>query len=83
MNYFIYNDMEFSYIDIGKYSLKNNLVFIELIFPLEIDVFNIWKLLKQNLNSILCLYNVNFNLNFVLTECYNDNNKLFLEGEIF
>ena len=82
MNYFICNNIEFPYVNIEKYQIKNDIISIELIIDLEIDIFNIWTLLRQNLNSIFYLFNDNFiNFNFVLTECYFDNNKLILKGE--
>lgn len=82
MNYFIYNNLKFFYDDIKCYIVKNKNIKLELIISSYNEAFDIWKILKENLNSIFQLYNNYSNLNFLLQECYINNNLLILQGEI-
>lgn len=82
MNYFIYNNLKFFYDDIKYYIVKNKNIKLELIVSSYNEAFDIWEVLKENLNLIFQLYNNYSNLNFLLQECYINNNLLILQGEI-
>lgn len=82
MNYFIYNNLKFFYDDIKYYIVKNKNIKLELIISSYNEAFDIWRILKENLNLIFQLYNNHSNLNFLLQECYINDNLLILQGEI-
>lgn len=82
MNYFIYDNTKFLYIDIYQYNITKNNISIEIILSSKEETYNVWNLLKQNLNLTFYLQNNYNSFSFVLKECYTNNNILILKGEI-
>lgn len=82
MNYFIYNNFNIPFININEYKIKDKKISLEITLPVDSEIFNIWEELRQNFNLILYLYSNNFNISFVLKECYINNNILILKGDM-
>lgn len=82
MNYFIYNNLTIPFININNYTIQNKKISLEITLSIDNEIFNIWEELRQNLNFIFYLYSNNFNISFVLKECYLNNNILILKGDM-
>lgn len=82
MNYFIYNNLNFSYNQISFYQISGKNISLELILSSNESTFQTWEMLKENLNLTFYFYNKNDNFNFILKESYLKNNILILKGEL-
>lgn len=82
MNYFIYNNLNFSYNQISFYQISGKNISLELILSSNESTFQTWEMLKENLNLTFYFYNKNDNFNFTLKESYFKNNILILKGEL-